>query len=625
MADKHRLIFEPLGRTVAAESGISILEAAQEAEIPLRADCGGLGVCGKCLVLARPEESLSAPTEVESEEIGSEDLESGFRLACQASVTGPLTIILPDGIGEQRSASGKTGLQGTYPIQTGISRTILADSARLSLEETQVGDLVERLAGRLGRAVEIGHPSVLRDLAGPEAATGPVTLVEDQGRGVIAVHSGIEARSWGLAVDLGTTTVAAYLADLGTGRILGAEGEANPQRRFGEDVISRIAKADTGPEGLESLRSAAVEAINGLVSRLTQRFGGGPELIDRMVLVGNTTMQQLFAGIHPQTIGRAPYLPAIRSGLSLRAGDLGLAINPGIEVFLFPVISGFVGGDAVAATLAEQARAQNSGETLLVIDIGTNGELVLISGDRAWATSCATGPALEGAHISHGVRAVKGAIHRVEPGEPFACRLLGGPDQPAVGICGTGLIDSIAVLRQADLILPTGRFNDDRDEVIKDEKGIGRRIELIPAEATKTGSPISLELADIRQVQLAKAALLTGINYLLERAGLETVDRTVLTGAFGSRFDWPKAVAVGLLPPELGQGRIEAVENAAGTGAVLALLDDRRRAEAERLAREIRVVELSREPDFNNRFAAATVFPRLEKEENHADPDRHPD
>jgi uncharacterized 2Fe-2S/4Fe-4S cluster protein (DUF4445 family) len=333
-----------------------------------------------------------------------------------------------------------------------------------------------------------------------------------------------------------------------------------------------------------------------------------------MTAVGNTTMLTLLAGLHPHSLGLSPYLPANRSPMELRAGDLGLDLNPGTNVHLFPVITGFVGGDTVGAILAERPHQRD--EITLIVDIGTNGELVLGNREGLWATSCATGPALEGAHLSCGMRAVPGAIHRVtlEASERrMRWEVLGGSEGAlAKGLCGSGIIDAVAAMRRAGLLLPSGRMAEGMPGVAVDEEGIGRRFVLVPAAETASGRDLSICLQDIRQIQLAKAALSVGIQFLMRRAGAAHVDRMVLTGAFGARFDWRNAAAIGMLPDAATSSRVEVVENAAGVGGIMALLDRRQREQARRLAESTRVMELAEEPDFATAFPMAVNFPSLE-------------
>ena len=406
-----------------------------------------------------------------------------------------------------------------------------------------------------------------------------------------------------------------YLCDLGSGDILACDAIANPQRVYGEDVISRIAYADEYEDGAERLHGILVRAINSVIERLLGRVGVVREEVDEMVAVGNTTMETLFAGFHPHSLGVAPYLPVIRAPLDFSASELGIHLNPGTNVHLFPTISGFIGGDTVGAILSE--RPHERSEVSLIIDIGTNGELVIGNRNGLWATSCATGPAFEGAHTSHGMRAAPGAIHRVEVDPStleVSYQVLGddlNPDIKPRGICGSGIIDALASMRRAGLILTSGRMSEEFECIECDQNGIGRKFVIATAEKTAYGREIAVTLQDIRQSQAAKAALLTGIKLLVKKAGLDRIDRIVLTGAFGARFDWRNAVDIGMLPKILPGTRVEIVENAAGAGAIRALLDKKSRKEALDLAQTVCFLELAELPEFQAEFLSAMIFPDL--------------
>lgn len=617
MTGKYRVKFEPMGLAVLAPPGSTILAAAVQG-IPIRADCGAEGVCGKCLVKAEPEENLSPLTELELDLLTAHQKAGSYRLACQARIRGPLTVTIPEQLADSQEAFGKTGLGGVYPVDALIERIILPEPPSSASDRESPGDRVHQVTQQVkeltGLEVCFTERNALRQLSLPEAFTGELTLVNHIRKGITAVIPGRRERSLGLAVDVGTTTVAAYLCNLQTGQVLASAASVNPQRRYGEDVISRIAMADRQDSGLKTLQELIVEAIENLIDRCLDQAGASREEIDEMTVVGNTTMEQILTAFHPHGLGRFPYLPVVRTFPDVTASDLGLRLNPGMPVYLFPVISAFVGGDTLGAILGDGAH--RSDKTSLIVDIGTNGEVVLGNRKELWATSCATGPALEGAQISCGMRAVSGAIHKVDF-DPLSCRIncqvLGekGP-VPAIGICGSGIIDAVAAMRRAGIILPSGRYNEKMPQVVCDEKGIGRKVVLFSSDQDAERPEVSVTLQDIRQIQLAKAALAVGIAFLMRRAGITRVDRTILTGAFGARFDWRNAVAIGMLPPEAMAGEVLTVDNLAGVGGIMALLDKKCRAEAARLSRRVAFLELAKEADFAKRFSEATVFPLLE-------------
>ncbi|MBT8354655.1 MAG: DUF4445 domain-containing protein [Desulfofustis sp.] len=538
-----KITFQPMGITCSVPKGQTIMAGAAVQSIALRSDCGGKGKCGKCAVEAAPSDNLSAVTDSEAQLLTVDFLRRGGRLACQARVEGGLTVSIAESGLDPGEARGK-----------------------------DLGGMT--LSGR------------------------------DSQRLMVSSGSG----SLGLAIDIGTTTLALYLCDMHSGQILHTAAEANPQRHYGEDVISRIAHANDHQNGLEELRTTIVTAVNRLISQCLEETGLASEEIGKATVVGNTTMQHVFAGMHPGILGTAPYMPESCRAQVFRAADLRLALPEQCEVYLFPVISGFVGGDTVGAMLSDKPYFRD--EITLLIDIGTNGEVVLGNQEKIWVTSCATGPALEGAHISCGMRASAGAIDKVsiDPGSYLVDYEIMGGDEAAFprGLCGSGIVDTVAEMLRAGLILPSGRLCEGLPGVIADLGGIGREFVIADPPGRK---PIVLTLADIRQVQLAKSALYTGITLLMKKAGINRFDRLVLTGAFGARFNWRNGVAIGMLPEISREAEVVLVENGAGQGAVLALLDETLREEARMASQNAQLLELAATPEFAKEFTAHTAFP----------------
>ncbi len=617
MDKTKRIKFEPLGMLAEIPAGTSVAEAAAKMSIPLRADCGGKGLCGKCRIIADPSPNLSPLNESELDILSPEEIKGSYRLACQAKVQEDVTVMIPEQMADSREARGKTGLRGTFPVVPLVERIVLGKENPPEPRHGILMDLATWVAQRASKAaghdVFIQDLGALRQLSSRGVSDGEVTLVNHVTKGVTAVMPGNRSRSLGLAVDMGTTTLAAYICNLQSGEILASAASVNPQRRYGEDVISRIAMADTREDGLTVLNQLIVDGINYLLDRCVEQVGASSEDVDEVTLVGNTTMERIFIGFHPHGLGVSPYLPVLSSPRDLRAAEVGLRLNPGTNLYLFPVISGFVGGDTIGAIIADAPFRRE--EVCLIVDIGTNGELVLSKGQELWATSCATGPALEGAQISCGMRAVSGAIHQVEidpsTGHPTWSVLGDGADIPPRGICGSGLIDAMAVMRKIGVLLPNGRLKEGMPGVRCDEAGIGREYVLVPAEKSGTGRNISIMLKDVRQFQLAKSALYVGIELLMKHAGVKSVSRTVLTGAFGTRFNWQNAVDTGMLPQDAVKEEVFSLENLAGVGAIMALLDRRQRDQASLLASTTRFIELAMDPEFNTRFPEATVFPAL--------------
>lgn len=602
------LLLQAAGQLYPAGEGETILEVMGP-EGPT-ADCGGRGACGKCVVKAIPPENLFPPAGEEIRLLGEEAIGRGLRLACQARIKGDVTLEIP-GPGVMVS-SAKENLRGAFPVAPLVERRFF--TVRRDEENTGAGsrDLVSCLMPA-GPDCDAKKPAIteataLADISRMDFGEAELTLVQHRVKGVTAVLPGRRPKSLGVALDIGTTTVAAYLADLRRGEILTSRAAANPQARYGADVISRISYANERDDGLLILQGLVVAQVNDLIAGCLGMVGAAPDDVDEVVAVGNTTMQHLFTGLHPRSLGLWPYLPVTGSPLDLRAADLGLNLRPATNVHVFPVISGFVGGDTVGAILSQGLARRR--EITLLIDIGTNGELVLGNRDGLWATSCATGPALEGAHIAAGMSATAGAIDRVSinPGDfRVTCRTIGGTAPR--GICGSGIIDALAEMRRTGVLLAGGRLREGLPGVSADAKGIGRAFDLIAAPEGSDRKGIAITLTDIRQVQLAKAALAAGIRILQEKTGHLKPETIILTGAFGARFNWLNAVAIGMLPASAAKTKIKVVENAAGLGAVMALLDRGKRAAAERIARRARFLELASDPDFTAAFTEALDFP----------------
>jgi uncharacterized 2Fe-2S/4Fe-4S cluster protein (DUF4445 family) len=582
--------------------------------VGIRADCGGKGRCGKCYIQAAPLGHLSPISDRERAWLTGRQIEDGYRLACQSEIVGPVTVTVPAVDLEERETFGKTALTGAYPVAPTVERIVL-DTPLISDNANQVcRDIVQQVERHArdvaGTEVHVRDPDAIRELSQPFVVEDAITLVRHQGRGVTAVLRGRHERSLGVALDIGTTTVAAYLCDLQRGVVLTAAAAANPQRGHGEDVITRISFANEDGSGLSRLHSLIIEEVNGLIRRCVREADACEHDVDEVTVVGNTTMLELFAGLHPHSLGVAPYLPVSCASADVRAADLGLELNPGTNVHIFPVISGFVGGDTVGAIVATRPHTDDA--MTLIVDIGTNGELVLGNREVLWATSCATGPALEGAHISSGMRASAGAIHslRIDPSSYHVSYDVLGKSEATrpYGMCGSGIIDAVAAMRAAEVVLPSGRIKEGLPGVVSDDQGIARRLILVPPDKTATGREISITLADVRQVQLAKAALFTGITTLMRRSGVTHIDRLILTGAFGARFDWQNAMAIGMLPPASVVGEVQIIENAAGAGAIMALLDRNVREEAQEISRAVHFVELADDPDFAVEFAGSMSF-----------------
>ncbi|MBW2370485.1 MAG: DUF4445 domain-containing protein [Deltaproteobacteria bacterium] len=584
--ETHPISFQPMGRKLRGRQGETIMAVAIRENVPLRSDCGSKGVCAKCTVIAEPAEHLSSLSEAELERLNGEQISANYRLACQVTILGPITVTIPEQFIDRKYVKGKTGIKGRFPSDPLVER-LLVDRADRKESRAKSKDMVDEIRVNVtdasGNGLRLSSHHSLRALSMPEALQGDLTLVNHRDKGVTAVLAGKHPRGLGLAVDIGTTTLAAYLCDMQSGELLSSSASVNPQRRYGEDVISRIDYANKGADNLTTLRDLVVEGMSFLALRCVEEVGASLSDIDEVAVVGNTTMEHLFTGTHPGSLGMSPYLPINREPLQLCADDIGFNVNPGTNIYVFPVISGFVGGDTMGAIIADGLHHRD--DRSLIVDIG-------------------------------GIRAVPGAISNVavDPDNGgVTYQLIGESDAiKPMGLCGSGIIDAVATLRKAGIIVPSGRFDESAPGVLIDENGMANGFELVPAEKSGTGSSICVSLKDVRQIQLAKAALAAGISYLLEYSKIDDLDRTVLTGAFGAKFDWRNAVAIGMLPNLVAKGTVLPKENLAGVGAIMALLDRKKRAETAQVYQGIEFIELAGRPDFQTKLIEHINFPELD-------------
>ena len=590
------IVLVPEGVSVYGSPGATLLHALQENGVPIGSSCGGQGTCGECRV--RFVERAPEPTPSDRALLDPDAVAAGWRLACAHSVQGTVRIEVraPDGDLDQKAQSDTRAPEGELDPAVTLRTVDVADRSRDDRRP-----LTERLEGPHAGEPRIPLP-VLRRLASGRRA-GPLTAIE-AGNEILDVKAERPATVHGLAIDVGTTTLAVYLFDLATGRQLGVAASRNPQQRFGADVISRIAHVRrTEGEGLTELHTSVIEGLNGLIGRLAAGASVSPETIYQATAVGNPTMLHLFLGIDPRGIDMSPYAPVFRHRVRCSARDVGLAMATRGFVETLPAISAYVGADIVGGILATNLKTVE-GSTLF-LDVGTNGEIVLALDGRLIACSTAAGPAFEGASIVQGMAALDGAIEtvRVKDGR-VECTVIGGA-QPA-GLCGTGLVSAVAELYAAGVIDPSGRFRD-ADSALAD-RFVGRRKDRrFRLTASK---PIYLHQSDVREFQLAKAAVRAGIEVLLQGAGLkaERLDRVLIGGAFSARLSGEHLTRTGLLP-EIDPSRIHVVGNTAGQGAKRVLLNRRLTDEAEKIARAVEYVELSADAGFRDLYVEQIPFP----------------
>lgn len=639
---EFQVIFMPSGRRGNFRAGESLLSAAQQLGVEIESICGGRLTCAKCRV--RIEEGEFAKHGISSNRnhvasAGDKELDllsrangaddDEHRLSCSATIQGDVLVYVPEESRAHKQIIRKSATDRAIEVDAIVRQVYVEVSeAMLSEHRGDWGRLQSALKEQWGLENLGIDLSALRRLQ-PALRQGnwAVTIILWHDREVIDIQPGYKEGIYGLAVDIGSTTVAGYLCDLRTGEILATEALMNPQVTYGEDLMSRISYAMSNAGGLEKMHQAIIEALNKLASRAARRAGLQMRDIHDCVIVGNTTMVHILLGINPQELGGAPFALATRDAMDVKAHSLGLRFHPASRLHILPAEAGHVGADNVAVLLAEEPYHQD--EVMLIVDVGTNAEIVLGNRNRLFSASSPTGPAFEGAQISHGMRAAPGAIERVrinpiswEPrfrtiGEPRWSDTLQldldapdehRPDHLAAGICGSGIIEAVAEMFLAGIILPDGRFNPGRVHERVIWKGKKAAYILALSEQTSTGHPIMVTQDDVRNIQLAKAALYAGAKLLMTRAETRTIDRILLAGAFGSYIDPKYALVLGLVP-DCSLDKIYAVGNAAGDGARIALLNQNKRDEASRVARWITYIETAIDPDFQNEFVAAIHIP----------------
>ncbi len=608
----------PDRRTLRVEPGVTILKAAHAVGVDITATCGGRGRCTSCRVKFVAG-TIPPPTIMDELQLGDALVREGYRLSCQCHVTEPLTVQVAPALGEQTfqilGAERPAGAPAPVSLDAGIRKCVV--HVRLPKEEHhQTSDLEELLAAT-GHGPEDVSPELLTMLpAALRSQHGEVTLTTFGPR-LLAVEPGDTALlKFGLAIDVGTTSVVTTLMELESGEQLAAVSSLNPQAVFGGDLMSRIAFAQFEPGNLRKLQTRIIGLLNQHIEQITQQSGVLAKWIYKIVIVGNTCMHHLLLGIDPSYVGLAPYAPVMRHPLTLAARELFLKVHPEARVCLLPLVAGFVGADAVAVALA--TRIGETPEIRVAVDIGTNGEVLLGSRERLWACSAPAGPALEGAQIRHGMRAALGAIDQValEAGD---LRLHTIGEAGAQGICGSGLIDAIAVLLEAGVVDWTGLIDvEGRDRL---PPALGERIRMrgeerlvVLARPGEAGAAqeIVLTQEDVRQVQLCKGAIASGVAMLQRVAGVpgDRISELMLAGGFGNYLSIRSARRIGLIPSSLPEGRIRYVGNAAVLGAQLALVSETERQRAERIARRIEHVSLAAHPDFQDIFVDCMNFPR---------------
>jgi uncharacterized 2Fe-2S/4Fe-4S cluster protein (DUF4445 family) len=663
MTKKHTIILQPSGRRGQVDEGMSVRAAARELGVEIESICAENATCGKCMVLVEAGWFQKYNIDSQREHLspmGAEERaylmrrpkllkDKGWeigqvRLSCQSKVLGDVLINVPEESRGNKQIVRKSARERAIEIKPSIRKYYvsltapnlerpIADWERLAKGlEVSMG-LVRRGEENLPRWFDFTIDyQCLRTLSSTmRGANWNVTVSVWQDKEVIEVQPGYVEDSYGAAVDIGSTTVALYLCNLRTGEMLAAESEMNPQIVYGEDVMSRIQYSIEHLDGLQKLHKAIVATLNKLLKQAARTAQIKTEEILEMVLVGNSTMHHLVLDLPPKDLGLAPFVPAIHSSVDIKARELGLEINSSGNIHVLPTIASFVGADTSAVILAEEPHKQD--ENWLLIDVGTNAELVLGNRKRLVCTSTPTGPALEGAHVEYGMRAAPGAIERVQIDERTLeprYKIVGEENWntgKAKGICGSAIIDAVAELFRVGIVDSRGRFKRGLESKRIRAGENGWEYIIAWSEETSIGRDIPLTQQDVRQIQLAKAALFVAARTLLKRSGLKSPDKIILAGGFGSYIDKEKAMLIGLIP-DCDLKNVYAVGNAAGDGARIALLNIEKRKEIDSVTRGVERFELPTDPEFQNQFMLATSFPHMSEPFEHIAhliPDRVPD
>lgn len=597
----YHIDFEPIGRRGEFSSDRSLLECAHHLGLGMKSICGGIGKCHACKVKIL-EGTVSEPTSNELDFFSLQEQNQGWRLACQTYPLSHCRLHVP---AESITTPQRTQIEG---IEVILTPEPLVHSYSIDLSPPSFSDLrgdVDRLLETLYSQQQVHCKridiEVMRDLSPKLRSWDWRSSITVRGDEVIAIGPWATP-SLGLAIDLGTTKIAGYLIDLKSGKTLSAKGVMNPQINYGEDIISRITHVINSPDKGKELRETVVESLNLLVKDLCIGVGAKEEEIVDGVIVGNTAMHHLLLRLPVKQLAHAPFVPAVRKSLDIKSRDIGLRMASGSYIHLLPNIAGFVGADHTAVLMATEVDKAKG--ALLVIDIGTNTEVSLIVEGEIVSASCASGPAFEGGHIKDGMRAASGAIEGLRiVDHQIQYQTIDGA--PPAGICGSGILDALSQMYQARVLDEGGKMLDNHPRVRSNSK---QREFVLVSEEERGGNPaIVITQKDVRELQLAKAAIRTGIQLLLEHKAYpeEKIDQVIIAGAFGSYIDITSAIMIGMLPP-LPLERFIQVGNAAGTGAKLALISSTKRREAQEIASKAHYLELTTVPNFMQTFMQAS-------------------
>ena len=604
-----KITFMPQNVTWEAEEGETILQAAVRAGVNIDGNCAGKGTCGKCKVKIL-EGDLSECMD-HHHRLSENEIEAGYRLACCHKVSDGMVVEMPEA---ETTASRKRRMvnlpEGFEPAAWVEKHCITVEKASLA---NQHSDEV-RTAEALGWEDLRFSYSALKKLPRVLDEGGEITVTLRDGQVIDVEKGNTERENYGVAVDIGTTTVVVMLWNLGSGEMEEISAVTNPQGAYGADVISRITFVMEKAGNLEIIHKAVIDCINRAIDEFARELKVQPENIYQFTVVGNTTMSHIFLEVDPSSLALAPFAPAFTAGREVAAGDLGLHGNASAQVYTAANIAGHVGSDITAGVITTDLMKCDKGH--LFIDIGTNGEIVLTGNGRAVACSTAAGPAFEGSSIKQGMRAARGAIERVDITDEGAAISVIGDCQP-VGICGSGIIDAVGELIRTGIVDKTGRLlgreklekKGVSEGVLKHIREDGNASEFVLYFSEDGKNDVVITQKDVREVQLAKAAISAGISIMMKEIGLtvETLEKVSIAGAFGNYIRNTSAINIGLLP-KIDEKKIVSLGNSAGIGASMILLSERCREESETVAAQIQHIELAGRSDFQDQYMMAMMF-----------------
>ena len=617
--NKIHIEIEPIGKRFNLDKPANMLDAIRNAGIEIKSVCSGKGTCGKCRIIIT-EGSIPPPTDSENKALTKDEISHGVRLACQHEFKEKTSVYIPASSLSEEQKLQISGQEKRIEAEPVVKKYFLK-LERATLEDVKAD--FNRIKDSLLAAYSVKADNIdfevlkrMPEIIRKNKWEVTVTVRKNE---IVNIEAGdTSGRNYGIAIDLGTTKIAALLVDLINGNTIDKKGVMNPQISYGEDVMSRINFASESAENLTKINKAVTDSINSLVKELCEKNDLKSGEISEITLVGNTAMHHLFLGLPVKQLGLSPFPALTNDFLEIKARELGLDISTGGYVYLIPVVAGFIGSDLIAMVLATELYKMEG--NCIGIDIGTNTEIALVSKGRLYSVSTASGPAFEGAHIRYGMRAAPGAIERVIiDSNDCRPRIQTIEDKEPAGICGSGILDAVAELLKAGIINSHGKFDKENRCVCVDSSGNVQYI-LLPDYHDKNGRNcppedlISINQKDIVEIQLAKGAMRTGIEILLEHAGIDfnDIDKIIIAGAFGSYIDPKNVINIGMFP-NVSLRKISQVGNAASIGAKMVLVSEKQRKIAEDIGRKIQYLELTVFPSFSDHFAQSVQFPKSEE------------